>query len=96
MTLVDQAARSAVADDLDSTLFVEAGAGTGKTTALVGRVVSLVRSGVPIGAIAAIYWAFNMDILTRVYQQGLETGIAANGATQLGDLPLFRFQECQG
>jgi hypothetical protein len=29
-----------------------------------------------IGAIAAIYWAFNYDILTRVYQQGLETGIA--------------------
>lgn len=30
-----------------------------------------------IGAIAAIYWVFNRDILTRVYQQGLETGIAA-------------------
>jgi hypothetical protein len=30
-----------------------------------------------IGAIAAIYWAFNYDILTRIYQQGLETGIAA-------------------
>src|SRR5689334_13555086 len=29
-----------------------------------------------IGAIAAIYWAFNYDILTRIYQQGLETGIA--------------------
>lgn len=29
-----------------------------------------------IGALAAIYWAFNYDILTRVYQQGLETGIA--------------------
>jgi hypothetical protein len=29
-----------------------------------------------IGAIAALYWAFSYDVLTRVYQQGLETGIA--------------------
>jgi len=30
-----------------------------------------------IGAMAAIYWVFSIDILKRVYQQGLETGIAA-------------------
>jgi len=30
-----------------------------------------------IGAIAALYWAFSYDIMTRVYKQGLETGIAA-------------------
>jgi len=30
-----------------------------------------------IGALAALYWAFNYDTLIRVYQQGLETGIAA-------------------
>lgn len=30
-----------------------------------------------IGALAALYWVFSTDILTRVYQQGLETGIAA-------------------
>ena len=30
-----------------------------------------------IGAVAAIYWVFNKDILVRVYQQGLETGMAA-------------------
>ncbi len=41
----DQAARDRIDDDLDATLFVEAGAGTGKTTALVGRVVSLVARG---------------------------------------------------
>jgi hypothetical protein len=29
-----------------------------------------------IGAIVAVYWAFSYDVLTRVYQQGLETGIA--------------------
>jgi hypothetical protein len=30
-----------------------------------------------IGALAAIYWVFSTDILGRVYQQGLETGLAA-------------------
>ena len=38
---------------------------------LIGRVFSPA-----IGAIAALYWAFNYDVLARVYQQGLETGIA--------------------
>ena len=30
-----------------------------------------------IGAVAAISWVFNYPLLTRIYQQGLETGIAA-------------------
>jgi hypothetical protein len=30
-----------------------------------------------VGAIAALYWVFSTDIMNRVYQQGLETGIAA-------------------
>lgn len=50
----DQADRNLVTNDLHTTLFVEAGAGSGKTTALVGRVVNLVLSGVPVGEIAAI------------------------------------------
>ena len=41
----DDAARERIATDLDTTLFVEAGAGSGKTTALVARVVALVQSG---------------------------------------------------
>src|SRR3990172_7435743 len=52
--LTDQAARDRIARDLDATLFVEAGAGTGKTTELVGRIVALIRSGVPVERIAAI------------------------------------------
>lgn len=43
--LVDQDARDRIATDLDATLVVEAAAGTGKTTALVDRVLSLLRSG---------------------------------------------------
>ena len=43
--LSDAAARSRIRDDLGATLFVEAAAGTGKTSALVSRIVSLLRSG---------------------------------------------------
>jgi ATP-dependent helicase/nuclease subunit A len=42
---VDQAARRRIAEDLDTTLVVEAAAGTGKTTALVSRVVAILRAG---------------------------------------------------
>ena len=55
MTLVDQTARDAIRDRTDATLFVEAGAGSGKTTALVGRILTLVlHDGVPLSAIAAV------------------------------------------
>ena len=50
----DAAARQAIETDLDSTLFVQAGAGTGKTTALVSRILALIASGVEIKHIAAI------------------------------------------
>ena len=50
----DEAARERIRTDLEATLFVEAGAGAGKTSSLVARIVNLVRSGVPITGIAAI------------------------------------------
>jgi len=43
--LADAEARQRIQQELDLTVFVEAAAGTGKTTALVGRIVSLLRSG---------------------------------------------------
>jgi ATP-dependent helicase/nuclease subunit A len=43
--LADAHSRERILTDLDSTLFVEAGAGTGKTTVLVARIVNLVASG---------------------------------------------------
>ena len=52
--LADQAARHRIASDLDSTLFVQAGAGSGKTRALVERVIALIGSGVAMENIAAI------------------------------------------
>ncbi len=43
--LHDNEARRRIREDLDRTFVVEAAAGTGKTTALVSRVVALVRTG---------------------------------------------------
>ncbi|WP_407123432.1 UvrD-helicase domain-containing protein [Bradyrhizobium sp. STM 3561] len=43
--LVDAKARDRILNDYETTLFVEAAAGTGKTTVLVGRIVGLIRSG---------------------------------------------------
>ena len=44
-TLSDQGARDVIAQDLDSNVMVLAGAGAGKTTALVDRMVAVVREG---------------------------------------------------
>lgn len=54
VTANDQADRDAITDDLYSTIFVEAGAGSGKTTALVDRVLALLDAGFAMENIAAI------------------------------------------
>ena len=43
--LADQAARERIRNDLDTTLVVEAAAGTGKTSELVRRVIAVLKSG---------------------------------------------------
>jgi ATP-dependent helicase/nuclease subunit A len=51
----DQPTRARVLRDFDTTLLLEAGAGTGKTTVLVSRILALVRSGrAPLDRIVAI------------------------------------------
>lgn len=51
----DQIARDRIRDDLDTTLVVEAAAGTGKTTALIGRILSGIISGrVRLSSIVAV------------------------------------------
>jgi ATP-dependent helicase/nuclease subunit A len=47
-------ARDRIRTDLGSTLFVEAGAGTGKTSALVDRIIALVQAGTQIEHVIAI------------------------------------------
>ncbi len=44
-TLADRETRERIRTDLDTTLIVEAAAGTGKTTALVGRMVTALMTG---------------------------------------------------
>ncbi len=54
MSTVDQPSRDRIRTDLTSTLFVEAGAGTGKTHELVRRVIGLIAAGQPVAETAAI------------------------------------------
>ncbi|MET3808553.1 ATP-dependent exoDNAse (exonuclease V) beta subunit [Nakamurella sp. UYEF19] len=53
--LGDSDARTSIRDRTDATLFVDAGAGSGKTQSLVGRVTTLVlRDRIPLSGIAAV------------------------------------------
>jgi ATP-dependent helicase/nuclease subunit A len=55
LPLPDDPARARIASDLDENFLVEAGAGSGKTTALVGRMVALITTGVAtVDEIAAV------------------------------------------
>jgi ATP-dependent helicase/nuclease subunit A len=55
LPLPDAAARARVVEELDTNLLVEAGAGSGKTTALVARMVALITSGsATVDQIAAV------------------------------------------
>src|SRR5258708_16561374 len=76
----DLAARQRIAEDLDTTLFVEAGAGSGKTTNLVTRVVALVTDGVELANIAAITFTdkAGAELRDRVRRQ-LEVQVEAGG-----------------
>lgn len=53
-SIKDTKARESIKDDVRKSLFVEAGAGSGKTTALVSRMVNMVKKGYPIEKICAI------------------------------------------
>jgi ATP-dependent exoDNAse (exonuclease V) beta subunit len=77
----DQQARDAIRTRLDETLFVEAGAGTGKTTELVQRILALVTSGVPVRQIAAITFteAAAAELKDRVRQELEGASLAAPG-----------------
>lgn len=54
MKLVDDAARRQALSDLDHSFLVEAGAGSGKTAVMAGRIALLMASGVPPRSIAAV------------------------------------------
>ncbi len=79
--LVDARAREVIAGELDLTLFVEAGAGSGKTEALVGRIVALLEAGrAPVTGVAAITFteAAAAELRIRVREE-LEKRVGAAG-----------------
>ncbi len=50
----DTVSRNKIVSEINKNFFVEAGAGSGKTTMLVSRMVAMVESGIPISKICAI------------------------------------------
>jgi ATP-dependent helicase/nuclease subunit A len=77
MPPADQAVRARVTSDFDTTFLVEAGAGTGKTTVLVKRILALVRSGrATIDRIVAITFTEKAagELKLRLREE-IETGI---------------------
>src|SRR5688500_16183310 len=74
----DQPARDAIRQRLDTTMLVEAAAGTGKTTNLVRRMVNLVVTGrAKASTIAAITFTVKAAAhLREQFQRGIETAEA--------------------
>jgi ATP-dependent helicase/nuclease subunit A len=76
MTVADSAARERLRTDFTTTFFVRAGAGTGKTTEVVARIVELVAAGVlPVSELVAITFteAAAAELRARV-REGLAQG----------------------
>ena len=84
-TAQDQADRKTITSDLGSTLFVEAGAGSGKTTALVERVLALLDHNVAMENIAAITFTEKAadELKNRLRQRLSQTGNHPEALDQL-------------
>ena len=81
----DEADRKTITADLDSTLFVEAGAGSGKTTELVERVLALLDNGVAMENVAAITFTEKAadELKNRLRQRLSRTGNHPEALDQL-------------
>ncbi len=100
--LIDYADRKRITTSLDETLFVEAGAGSGKTSSVVERIVNLVDvDGVPITRIAAITFteAAARELRTRVrdaLEQRAEDSRNATLETAAGQVESAAFATLHG
>jgi ATP-dependent exoDNAse (exonuclease V) beta subunit len=88
--LPDAGARRRIREDLATTLFVEAAAGTGKTTELVGRIVALLRAGAArLDRIVAVTFtekaAGEMKLRLREEIERARAGAAAGEAARLAE-----------
>ena len=72
----DRISRERIKSDLSHNFFVEAGAGSGKTTVLVERMAAMVEAGIPIERIAAITFtkAAAGEFYARFQQKLAESG----------------------
>jgi ATP-dependent helicase/nuclease subunit A len=79
LVLPDTAQRARIANDLDTNLLVEAGAGAGKTTEMIKRMLALVGSGrAQVEQIAAVTFTRKAAAeLRERFQNGLEEAILA-------------------
>ncbi|MHC4924502.1 MAG: UvrD-helicase domain-containing protein, partial [Planctomycetota bacterium] len=91
LPLPDAEARRRIQDDLDTNLLVEAGAGSGKTTELVARMVALVESGTArVDEIAAVTFTrkaageLRERFQTRLEERLLEAAESGEGDDTLG------------
>jgi ATP-dependent helicase/nuclease subunit A len=87
LPLPDAPARARVAIDLDANILVEAGAGSGKTTALVGRLVALVATGAAtVDEIAAVTFTRKAaSELRERFQTGIESRLREERAASTPD-----------
>ena len=86
LLLADGRARNSLQTEFDNTLFVDAGAGTGKTTAIVGRIAELIANGrVSMSQLVAITFteAAAAELRTRI-REALEKA-ASNGDRNLDE-----------
>jgi ATP-dependent helicase/nuclease subunit A len=83
--LPDEDARRRIREDLETNLLVEAGAGSGKTSSLVERMVALVRTGTArVDEVAAVTFTRKAAAeLRQRFQTALEAALAE--ARQAGD-----------
>lgn len=79
----DEAARARIREDLETTLLVEAAAGTGKTTALVNRMVAMLAAGrARLDAVVAVTFTeaaageLKLRLRTAIEQAAQEPGLS--------------------
>ena len=86
---IDQLSRDKIRSDIGSNFFVEAGAGSGKTTVLVDRMVAMVEGSIDISRICAITFtkAAAGEFYAR-FQEALSKSGSENAKNALRDIDL--------
>ena len=79
----DDPARVAIRTELDTNMLVEAGAGSGKTTLMVDRLLAYIARGTPVDALAAV--TFTKKAANELRQR-LDVKVEERARTQTGDV----------